>query len=61
MSVNLAPLPDDPEQWPAWRLVDGRLCRQDKPGARWEPVPDHLANLMIGENFDGWSPPYLKS
>jgi hypothetical protein len=61
MSSKVKSAPHDAEQWPAWRLIDGRLCCQRGEGDRWEPVPDHIANRMIGENLDGWSPPYLKS
>ncbi|MBN9078227.1 MAG: hypothetical protein BGN87_06415 [Rhizobiales bacterium 65-79] len=35
------------ERFPCFRVDDGKLCRQDRPGARWEPLGDDHANEVL--------------
>ena len=33
--------------WPRYRMIDGKLRRQDETGAHWDVVDDHQANLLL--------------
>jgi hypothetical protein len=33
--------------YPAYRLIDGQVMCQEKPGARWTPVDHHIVEEML--------------